>query len=94
MDYFTAWRPHCQFRFWRRTARFVYNAQRHGERSSAGMEGDIVTLQDLYLYKQLGLEADGKVKGSYSPTGVVPSFIEELKAKGIDIDYSAFMPQF
>ena len=58
-----------------------------------GMEGDIVTLQDLFVFKRTGMDSDGKVQGKFSSTGIVPSFMAELKASGIKVDHSIFMPQ-
>jgi pilus assembly protein CpaF len=58
-----------------------------------GMEGDIVTLQDLFVFKRSGIGKDGKIQGKFSSTGIVPSFMAELKASGIKVDHSIFMPQ-
>ncbi len=58
-----------------------------------GMEGEIITLQDLFVFKRSGIGSDGKVIGKFSSTGIVPSFMAELKAKGIRVDHSIFMPQ-
>lgn len=59
-----------------------------------GMEGEIITLQDLFVFKQSGVGSDGKVLGKFSSTGIVPSFMAELKAAGIKVDHSIFMPQY
>jgi pilus assembly protein CpaF len=59
-----------------------------------GMEGEIITLQDLFVFKRSGIDSDGKVMGTFSSTGIVPSFTDELKAKGIKIDHSIFMPEY
>jgi len=58
-----------------------------------GMEGDVVTLQDLFVFRQTGVADNGKVKGYFTGTGVMPSFIQELKAKGIDVDPKIFRPK-
>lgn len=55
-----------------------------------GMEGDVVTMQDLFVFKQTGLDENNKIKGVFTSTGIVPSFIDELKAKGIKVDLSIF----
>lgn len=47
-----------------------------------GMEGDIVTLSDLFLFKQTGLGPDGKVLGSIDPTGLRPMFGTRLEVVG------------
>jgi len=48
-----------------------------------GMEGDTITLQDIYVYKQEGLDASGKLSGSFVATGVRPAFLDKLAASGI-----------
>lgn len=57
-----------------------------------GMEGDIITIQDVFLFKQTGIDSNGKVLGGLEPTGIMPSFIEELKSAGIEIDRKIFNP--
>jgi pilus assembly protein CpaF len=48
-----------------------------------GTSGDIVSMQDLFLFEKQGLGAAGKVKGRFFATGIVPKFAEKLKAAGI-----------
>ncbi len=48
-----------------------------------GMEGDTVTLQDIFVYKQEGLDSSGKLTGSFYATGVRPSFLDKLAASGV-----------
>ncbi len=55
-----------------------------------GMEGDIIQLQDIYLFKQEGFGADGKVKGRHIATGAIPDFYQDLKNRGLDVDLSVF----
>lgn len=55
-----------------------------------GMEGDIIQLQDIYLYKREGFGADGKVRGRHIATGQIPEFYEELASRGMQIDLSIF----
>jgi pilus assembly protein CpaF len=55
-----------------------------------GMEGDIIQLQDIYLYKREGFGADGKVRGYHHATGQIPEFYEELVSRGLDIDFKMF----
>ncbi|HNS71497.1 MAG TPA: ATPase, T2SS/T4P/T4SS family [bacterium] len=60
----------------------------------AGMLDDThVNLQDIFIYHQTGLEADGRVKGYFTPTGYIPSFYEDMKAKGISLSKEIFMPK-
>jgi pilus assembly protein CpaF len=48
-----------------------------------GMEGDMVTLQDIFVFEKRGLSADGKVLGRFAATGIRPKFSEKLLAAGI-----------
>lgn len=48
-----------------------------------GMEGDVITLQDIYTYQMEGVDATGKQKGSFVATGVRPAFMDDLAAMGI-----------
>jgi len=58
-----------------------------------GMEGDRIILQDLFEFKQTGLTEEGKVQGQLLPTGNVPTFIDEVHARGIELDPAIFDPQ-
>ena len=55
-----------------------------------GMEGEIVQLQDIFLFKQEGYDEKGKVKGRYIATGNIPDFYQDLSARGIPVDLSIF----
>jgi pilus assembly protein CpaF len=55
-----------------------------------GMEGEIISMQDIFLFKQEGFGADGKVKGKHVATGAIPDFYQELKSRGMDVDLSVF----
>ena len=57
------------------------------------MEGDIITMQDLFVYKQTGWTEDGKMIGDHVPTGSVPTFTEEIKRAGLPFDISIFTPK-
>ncbi|QRK07549.1 Flp pilus assembly complex ATPase component TadA [Archangium violaceum] len=56
----------------------------------AGMEVDIVTLQDIFYYKQEGFTDDGKVRGRFVASGFVPKFYDDLQRKGIPVNMSIF----
>ena len=47
-----------------------------------GMEGDTITLQDLFVFEQLGVEEHQRVRGRFRPSGVVPGFLPVLEARG------------
>ncbi len=55
-----------------------------------GMEGDTITLQDIYIYRQDGFNERGGVIGKHIPTGIVPNFIEKIKAHGDNVPASVF----
>jgi len=55
-----------------------------------GMESDTITLQDLYIFKQEGFDEGGFVVGKHVPTGIVPRFLEKIKAYGENIPSSVF----
>lgn len=48
-----------------------------------GMEGDVITLQDIYTYQLEGVDGAGRQKGSFVATGVRPAFMDDLAAMGI-----------
>ncbi len=48
-----------------------------------GMEGEIITLQDIYVFEKRGLSPEGKVLGRFAATGIRPKFYEKLLAAGI-----------
>lgn len=55
-----------------------------------GMEGNTITLQDIFIFKHKGFDEGGKVLGNYEPTGLVPTFLEKIKAYGQEIPASIF----
>jgi len=54
-----------------------------------GMEGDIITMSDIFEFEQVGLEA-GKVIGRIRPTGLRPKFIDRIEEAGIHLPPSVF----
>ena len=50
-----------------------------------GMEGDVIILQDIFRFEQKGIDNNGKVKGEFVSTGIMPKFVQKLKDKGISI---------
>ncbi len=55
-----------------------------------GMEGELVTTQDIFLFERTGMSGDGRVLGRYRPTGVRPKCSERLKAMGIELPPALF----
>jgi pilus assembly protein CpaF len=55
-----------------------------------GMQGETVTIQDIFVYKQEGLDKNRKIIGRFVPTGFIPKFVEEMEAKGMKISRGLF----
>ena len=51
-----------------------------------GMEGDVITLQDLYVYEIQGEDDNGKLVGEHKPTGLRPLFFDQAKYFGREQD--------
>ncbi|MBO5765832.1 MAG: Flp pilus assembly complex ATPase component TadA [Lentisphaeria bacterium] len=54
------------------------------------MEGDIITMQDIFNFRQTGWSDDGKICGVFEPTGSIPSFMEDIRRAKLDCDVSLF----
>lgn len=57
-----------------------------------GMEGEVITMQDIFQFKQTGVEEGGKVIGRISATGIRPKFAESLQAQGLSLPPELFGP--
>lgn len=58
-----------------------------------GMEGDVIVLQDLFVFNQTGKDDTGRIVGSFQPTGIRPGFIEKLEMNGIKLSNDIFWHQ-
>ena len=56
----------------------------------AGMEGDVVTMQEIFTFEQTGVDQHGKVKGRFRATGIRPKFTEKFRSMGIQIPNELF----
>jgi len=56
----------------------------------AGMEGDVITMQDLFAFEQEGVSESGKTRGKFVATGIRPTFLEQLKACGCELSPEVF----
>ena len=56
----------------------------------AGMQGDTVTLQEIFKFKEEGFDKNRKIIGQFLATGLIPTFIEEFERKGIKIPRTLF----
>ena len=59
-----------------------------------GMEGDIITMSELFTFDREGVDSDGKVVGRLKATGVVPGFYKNLAPRGIDLPIETFEPDW
>ncbi len=57
-----------------------------------GMEGDIITMQEIYHFNQTGIAPDGTVQGHFRATGVRPKFMGRLKSYGLEVPDETFDP--
>jgi len=57
-----------------------------------GMEGDVITMQEIFSYQQTGVDAEGKIIGHFQASGVRPRFAERLRAFGIQLPDHMFDP--
>jgi len=55
-----------------------------------GMEGDIITMSELFKFERQGMDENNEVIGELVPTGIIPAFHKELRRKGIDLPVSVF----
>lgn len=58
-----------------------------------GSEGERTTMQDIFEFQQTGINAQGKVMGRFVPTGAVPTFLDDLRARGVAVDMAMFDPK-
>jgi pilus assembly protein CpaF len=55
-----------------------------------GMEGDVITMQEIFAFEKVGLSQEGKVIGRFRATGVRPKVCERLKASGVHLAADMF----
>ena len=55
-----------------------------------GMEGDIITMQEIFIFEKIGITQEGKVIGRFRATGVRPKCCERLKTAGIHLPRDMF----
>jgi pilus assembly protein CpaF len=56
----------------------------------SGMEGEVVTMQEIFTFEQTGVDQNGKVKGRFRATGIRPKFAQKFQAMGIQIPNELF----
>ena len=55
-----------------------------------GVQGETISMQDIFVFEKTGLDANGKVRGRFVPTGVIPHFAEHAKSCGFPIPTNLF----
>jgi pilus assembly protein CpaF len=55
-----------------------------------GMEGDIITMSELFRFERQGIDKEGNVIGSLKATGIIPGFHKQIVRKGIDMPVELF----
>jgi pilus assembly protein CpaF len=55
-----------------------------------GMEGEVITMQDIFTFIRRGVGPDGKVLGSFRPSGIRPKFLEKLRIAGLILPQDLF----
>ena len=58
-----------------------------------GIEGDVITMQEIFKFDQTGIASDGQVQGRFQATGIRPKFVQRLKTRGIHLRDDLFDPQ-
>lgn len=58
-----------------------------------GMEGNTISLQDIFIFEKMGVREDGKVLGGFRTTGLRPKFAEQLERSGIHLPADIFEPK-
>jgi len=59
----------------------------------AGMEGDVVSLQDIFTFERQGVDKNGRVLGSIKPTGIRPKFAEKIELAGMELPEDLFVSE-
>ena len=57
-----------------------------------GMEGQNIVMQDLFAFRQSGVDENGRIVGEFKPTGAMPTFFDTLKSRGMNLDPRIFQP--
>jgi pilus assembly protein CpaF len=55
-----------------------------------GMEGDIITMSEIFRFERTGISPEGEVMGHFTTTGIIPKFLDKMQKRGFDIGYDTF----
>jgi pilus assembly protein CpaF len=56
------------------------------------MEGELITMQEIFTFEQTGVAPDGRVLGQFRATGIRPQFVERLRTHGVTLADDLFNP--
>jgi pilus assembly protein CpaF len=59
-----------------------------------GMEGNMITMQEIFSFKQTRIDSDGNVRGVFQFNGIRPKFLEKFRISGIKVDNKKFDPSY
>ena len=57
-----------------------------------GMEGDVITMQEIFHFRQTGMNSEGHVQGRFEATGIRPRFLDNISAHGLTLPAELFRP--
>jgi pilus assembly protein CpaF len=57
-----------------------------------GMEGEVITMHDLFTFAQRGIDANGRIIGQIQPTSIRPHFVDKLERNGFSLPAGMFLP--
>jgi pilus assembly protein CpaF len=57
-----------------------------------GMEGEVITMQEIFRFRQTGMSGDGVAQGRFEATGIRPRFLDQVIAHGITLSADLFRP--
>ncbi len=55
-----------------------------------GMEGSVVTMQEIFRFTQTGIDSEGKVTGYFEATGISPKCVDRIRLAGVDVPHAVF----
>jgi pilus assembly protein CpaF len=55
-----------------------------------GMEGEMITMSEIFRFQRKGVDAEGNIQGFYTATGIVPQTHDQLVKRGLDIPFDIF----
>jgi pilus assembly protein CpaF len=58
-----------------------------------GLEGNVITMQDIFVFRKMGKSEDGRILGEFTATGIRPHCMEVLISSGVALDMADFIPR-